>query len=89
MAIKSNIKVKIGESYTFESLEKFLFQYENENKFLKLYDPTNKQKAIMHVFFQNFCGNWRSGDGVLFYDDGETHSADSGDLFEVLEIMSI
>lgn len=89
MALKSTLKLELGKQYTFKDLEEYLFQHENRALFLKLYDIQNKQKAIMHVFFENFSGVWKSGDGVLFYDDGETHSADSGDMFIVEEIMLI
>lgn len=90
MAVTSKIKsLEIGKSYSFEDLEKYLFQYKNRKKFLKLFDLRDKQKAIMHVFFANFYGDWKSGDGVLFYDDCEVHSADSDDMFKVVEVMSM
>ena len=89
MALISDTKLELGKPHTFEDLEKYLFQHENRAKFLKLYDSQNKQNAIMHVFFENFCSDWKSGDGILFYDDGETHSADSEDLFVVKEIISM
>lgn len=84
------MKIEKGKTYTFEHLEKYLIDHEEKGmQFLKVQNVEHGNKAMMFVFFENFCGNWRSGDGVLFYDDGETHSASDYDKFKVLEISSL
>lgn len=82
----------IGTKYTFAQLERFLkaqLMKKGHTKFLKVYNLEVKQYAIMLVFHTNFSDAYRSGDGVLFYDDGETHSANPEDEFELLEMHTI
>ena len=76
-----------SERVQFEKLEKFLVDSESNNVCLVLKDVKNQQNAIMHVFFENFSSSYLSGDGVLFYDDGEAHSAEPDDVFEILKII--
>ena len=73
--------------YSFKDLEKFLNEWENRNKFLKLNNISQKCTAIMHIFSENFCGDWLSGDGILFYSDGEVHSANPDDEFLLIEVV--
>lgn len=76
------------KSYTFEELQEFLYEWENRNKFLIVKNESQNCTAVMHVFMENFCGNWLSGDGVLFYNDGETHSAKDSDEFTLIDVVS-
>ena len=76
------------KSYTFKELEEFLCEEGNENKFLIVKNESYDSTAVMHVFMVNFCGDWRSGDGILFYNDGETHSAEDHDEFTLIDVVS-
>ncbi len=76
------------KAYTFKDLQRFLNEFGNRNKFLIVKNETHGCTAVMHVFMENFCGDWRSGDGVLFYNDGETHSAEECDKFTLIDIVS-
>jgi hypothetical protein len=86
MADKTNIKV--GNVYTFQELEQYLANMDAvpPGTFALVENVQYSERAIMHVFESNFCGDWRSGDGVLFYADGEVHSANCGDEFRLLSI---
>jgi len=74
--------------YTFIELEKFLAEWENVSKFLLLKDIENNCTAVMHVFQENFSEGYQSGDGVLFYSDGDTCSADDDKEFLLIDIVS-
>lgn len=76
-----------GELYSFTKLQEFLID-SDRNIYLIVENTEMSQTAVMHVFMENFCGDWRSGDGVLFYADGETHSANEDDLFRLVEIRN-
>lgn len=76
------------KKYTFKELEEFLNESKNKNKSLIVKNESQDCTAMMHVFTENFCGAWVSGDGVLFYSDGETHSAEPTDEFLLIEIVS-
>jgi hypothetical protein len=81
------MKVTTGNVYTFEQLEKFLAGDDNPPGTFALVENTKYgERAIMHVFSSNFCGDWRSGDGVLFYADGEVHSSNTSDEYELISI---
>jgi len=73
--------------YTFKELQEFLYEIDNCNKFLIVENDT-EDRAVMHVFRGNFCGDWRAGDGVLFYNDGETHSAEDDDEFMLINVLT-
>jgi hypothetical protein len=77
--------LKVGQSYAFEELEKFLAS--KSGVYLMVENQDDKSTAIMHVFGGNFCGDWLSGDGILFYNNGEQHSAEPHDEFKVLKIV--
>lgn len=82
------MKLKVGKAYEFGVLEALL----SEAKFttmVRVFDMGNKQFAIMAVFHENFCGDWLSGDAVLFYDDNETHTADQHAMFLLEEIIPV
>lgn len=80
----------IGSTYTFSQLEEFLNEEKfGEYSFLRVHDIKSNQFALMGLFRSNFCGDWLSGEGVLFYDDGETHSSDSDTEFKFLAIIPI
>jgi hypothetical protein len=76
-----------GKIYSFEALEKALNEFEKFGICLHVRNVKQNETAIMHVFHENFCSPWLSGDGVLFYNDGETHSAESYEEFELLKII--
>ena len=80
--------MKEADLTTFKKLEKWLIKEGNENKCLIVYDMANQITAIMHVFFENFSNHYQSGDGILFYKDGETHSANPDDKFRIIRIIS-
>jgi hypothetical protein len=44
---------------------------------------------MMWLFQENFSKEYESGDGVLFYEDGDSTSANPGDEFELIEIINI
>lgn len=90
-------EIEIGKQYQFHRLESWLNEWENRNKALIVthkipgitpagtgFDGT----AIMHTFGGNFCGDWLSGDGVLFYNDNEAHSAEPDQEFTVVQIIT-
>jgi hypothetical protein len=78
----------INKVYKFSQLEKFLRKSDG-NKCLLVKNVDQNITAIMHVFAGNFCGDWLSGDGVLFYNDGEVHSAEPDDEFELINIIKL
>lgn len=77
--------IKVGSKHTFLALEKFLESKPGTFLVVENIEYRN-ERAVMHVFGGNFCGDWKSGDGVLFYADGEVHSAEPGDHFKVISI---
>ncbi len=78
-----------SNTYEFQELAKYLSQDGKENEYLKLYDAGNNCFAIMHVLGTGLCEKWQIGDGILFYDDGETHSANDYDTFKVVAILKV
>lgn len=76
------------KSYSFKELEDFLNEWKNKNKSLVIKNESQDCTAMMHVFTENFCGAWVAGDGILFYSDGETHSAEPNDEFTLIDIIS-
>ena len=74
-----------GNKYRFFDLETYL--QSNPGQCLLVMDSEG-DCAMMHVFGGNFCGDWKSGDGILFYKY-EQHSAGPDDLFTLLQIISI
>lgn len=80
--------MKKGKSYTFKQLEDFL-KKSDRGKSLIVESASFGDKAMMHIFGGNFCGDWLSGDGVLFYEDGEVHSANPDDGFLLLDIIDL
>lgn len=78
--------MKVKEVHSFKDLEEFLNK--NPGTALIVRDIGNSQNAIMHTFGGNFCGDWKSGDGILFYEDGEQHSADSDAEFLINKIIT-
>lgn len=81
-------KIREGTSCTFDEIEKLLQEDERSLSLIVLNVEHNK-KAIMHIFWGNFCGDWLSGDGVLFYEDREVHSANDEDEFLILRIIEL
>lgn len=77
--------IQAGENYEFKALEYWLNTWENRNKCLVLH--LGKESGIMHTFGGNFCGDWRSGDGVIFWDNNDVTSADPDDRFLVKQII--
>src|SRR4051812_23706086 len=85
-----------GNKYQFHELERWLNDWDNRDKALIVTHripgiiPAGtgfEGTAIMHTFGGNFCGDWLSGDGVLFYNDTEVHSAEPDQEFTVLQII--
>jgi len=76
------------KTYSFKQLQDFLNDWDNRNKFLIVKNKEQNSTAVMHVFMENFCGEWKSGDGILFYNDGEAHSADDSDKFTLINTVS-
>jgi len=81
--------MECNKIYSFSELESFLRQWENQNKCFKVNNVDQKCNALMHTFQENFCGDWKAGDAILFYADGEVHSAEPRDQFLLLEIILI
>lgn len=79
--------MEIQKSYSFKQLQSYLEKWDNRDKCLIVKNEDQDVTAIMHIFWDNFCGDWLSGDGVLFYSDGETHSADDNDMFTLISII--
>lgn len=77
-----------NSTYSFEQLEAFLKEADR-GSYLLVENLEYKHKAVMHVFGGNFCGDWMSGDGVLFYDNGEVHSANPEDEFRLIKKLEI
>lgn len=82
------MKITPGYVYTFEQLEKYLANTDEvlPGTFALVENVNYGERAVMHSFSTNFCGDWRSGDGVLFYADGEVHSSNAGDMYELISI---
>lgn len=79
--------METGKEYSFKTLEEFLNEWENRNKCLLV--EFQNQRAIMHVFGVNFSENYQSGDGILFYDDNEQHSAEPNDEFTLVRVLDL
>lgn len=78
----------MGKIETFKKLEKLLGDRSGSVALLKSKEESSKGEiAIMHIFSENFSGNWLSGDGILFWEDGEVTSADDDHRFEILDIL--
>lgn len=81
--------MKIGFTYTFKQLQDYLLKDDNQNVSIIVKNKEYNENAMMHVFRGNFCGDWLAGDGILFYSDGETHSANDEDEFILINIINI
>jgi hypothetical protein len=79
--------MKKYNSYTFLELQQFLNQ--DTGKHLIVKNEKTGDTAVMHVFRENFCGGYVSGDGILFYADGEVHSANESDKFILIDIIKL
>lgn len=80
--------LKLLKAYTFEELEKFLVDWDNIDKCLIVKNEPCNITAIMHVCQESVSASYRSGDGILFYRDGDIKSADDDDEFTLLQIIS-
>jgi hypothetical protein len=78
-------KLTNGEIYAFYNLAKRLGK-RKPGTYAIVENVQYGGRAIMHIFRGNFCGDWLSGDGVLFYADGEVHSANDGDEFKLISL---
>lgn len=82
--------IVIGQVYTFKQLENILNGTEyGYTTFLRVFDVRNKQYAMMVVCGESLSDAYRSGDGILFYSDGEQHSSNNHDEYKVMEIVPI
>lgn len=82
------MEYELGKIYRFDFLEKLLSHY--DSKFLiRLRNIEYNSYCMMWLFQENFSREYQSGDGVLFYEDGDSTSANPGDEFEMIEIINI
>lgn len=79
-------EIQIFKWYTFKDLESFLQDLDNRSRALVVENKFGDH-GMMHVFGGNFCGDWRSGDGVVFWNDKDVTSADSEDKFKLMQII--
>lgn len=77
--------VVIGETYTFEELERKV----ESSQYLIVLNIAFNMTAIYHTFSENFSKEYQSGDGVLLYKDGEAHSSSSGECFKVISEIKL
>lgn len=84
-------KPNLFDVYTFAQLEIFLNDQEyNQYTFFRVWNMDQECYALMTTFKENFVtATWLSGDGVLFYQDGEVHSSNPDDEFRLIAIISI
>ncbi len=75
--------------YTFKRLEAMLNEEPNRGRSFVVEHVQYKQRAVMHVFKGNFCGDWLAGDGVLFFDDGEVHSSEPGTEYRLVSVINL
>lgn len=80
--------MKKGELYTFSQLLVGLKELE-EYQFLRVHDGRNDVFALFTYFTANFSDAYQSGDGVLFYEDGEACSSDDDDLYLLMDFIKI
>lgn len=80
--------MELNKIYQFQELEKLLSD-ESYTVAFRVKEMRYDLYALMLGFSGNFSDAYQSGDGVLFYEDGETHSADPTDEFTLLEIITI
>lgn len=78
--------IKIGEGQTFKKMEEYLQEWDNRDKALIVEDRFGDH-GMMHVFGGNFCGDWLSGDGVIFWSNKDVTSAEPEDEFKLIEIV--
>jgi len=84
------MNIEPGKIYGFKRLEAALREYEiGERAVFVVEDIDAGERAFMHTFSGNFCGDWRSGDGILFYESHEEHSANPNALFKLLKVIEI
>lgn len=55
-----------GKEYTFKELQDFLIKHDKTNVCLVVNNIQYKERAIMHIFLGDFCGDWKSGDVYFF-----------------------
>lgn len=83
----SKIALEPGALYEFKQLEEYLNSDDSPpGTFLLVENVDMKERAIMHVFMENFCGPWLSSHAILFYSDGEAHSANDYDEFRFISL---
>lgn len=78
----------VGKIYSFSDLE-IMLNDRGSKDFFRVKNVQYGLIALMCTFLQNFSTLYKSGDAVLFYEDGEQHSADTHDEFILLEIIPI
>lgn len=79
--------IEAGKTYKFHELEDYLYHSDRANQTLIVANAVTNEQAIMHVFFGNFSKDWQAGDAVLFYNNGETHSANRNEHFILVSII--
>lgn len=80
--------METGVVYTFKRLEQELGLEKHRGSAFVVEHIKYHQRAIMHVFKGNFCGDWLAGDGVLFFDDGEVHSSEPATEYRLVRVIS-
>lgn len=79
----------LGETYNFKELESMLGDRMILNPAFYRIKSEDGLIGLMSVFSENFSSAYQSGDGVIFYEDGEQHSADPYDKFDLLSVIPI
>jgi len=83
----SKITLEPDGLYEFKQLAEYLSGDDSPpGTFLLVENMQLKERAIMHIFTENFCGPWRSGHVILFYADGEATSANEYDEFRFISM---
>jgi hypothetical protein len=80
--------MEAGVAYTFKRLEQELRLERYRGSAFVVEHVQYGQRAIMHVFKGNFCGDWLAGDGVLFFDDGGVHSSEANTEYRLVRVIS-
>lgn len=79
---------KIYKFYQLEASLKSTFD-QNNAKFYRVRELASNAIGLMTVFQENFSEYYVSGDAVIFYHDGEVHSAETHREFEYMGTVFI
>jgi len=88
--------LQVNNTYQFSDLELWLAQHENRNKALIVHDTLHEQTGMMHIFPAGLLPkhergliytDWKAGDGIIFYNNGEQYGSEAERVFRVIEII--